>query len=123
MTNDRPNTPALGTDIESPSQEQWRAGVFAAADFPRPAAGTVGDLPRNAYRGPGYLNTDLSLVKRIAVPAMGRNTSVQLRIEAYNVFNTINLNNPVSNLSSSVFGRVTSARPSREIQLGARLTF
>ena len=56
----------------SPSQEQWRAGVFTAADFPRPAPGTVGNLPRNAYRGPGYLNTDLSLVKRLALPAIGR---------------------------------------------------
>jgi hypothetical protein len=123
QTNDRPNTPGVGTDIGRRSQEQWRAGVFTAADFPQPAAGTVGDLPRNAYRGPGYLNTDLSLVKRIALPAMGRHAGVQLRVEAYNVFNTVNLNNPVGNLSSSVFGRVTSARPSREIQLGARLTF
>jgi hypothetical protein len=73
--------------------------------------------------GPGYLNTDLSLVKRIALPTMGRNAGVQLRVEAYNLFNTINLNSPVGNLSSTVFGRVTSARPSREIQLGVKLTF
>jgi hypothetical protein len=123
QTTDRPNTPSFGTDIGSPSQEEWRAGVFTASDFPRPAAGTVGDLPRNAYRGPGYLNTDLSLVKRIALPTMGRNAGVQLRVEAYNLFNTINLNSPVGNLSSTVFGRVTSARPSREIQLGVKLTF
>jgi hypothetical protein len=123
QTNDRPNLPTFGTDIGRPSQEQWRAGVFSAADFPKPAAGTVGNLPRNAYVGPGYLNTDLSLVKRIALPAMGRDAGVQVRVEAYNLFDTINLNNPVGNLSSTVFGRVTSARPSREIQLGVRFTF
>jgi hypothetical protein len=123
QNNDRPNTPAAGTDLGNPSQELWRSGVFAAADFPRPAPGTVGDLPRNVYRGPGYLNTDLSLVKRVAVPALSRDAGVQIRVEAYNLFNTVNLNNPVTNLSSSLFGRVTSARPSREIQLGLRFTF
>jgi hypothetical protein len=123
QNNDRPNAPTFGTDIGSPSQEEWRAGVFTAADFPRPASGTAGNLARNAFRGPGYLNTDLSLVKRIAVPAIGRDAGVQLRVEAYNLFNTVNLNNPVTNLSSGLFGRVTSARPSREIQLGLRFTF
>jgi hypothetical protein len=123
QNTDRPKAPGFSTDLGSPSQEEWRAGVFTAADFPRPAAGTVGDLPRNAYRGPGYLNTDLSLVKRMALPMIGRDAGVQVRLEAYNLFNTINLNDPVSNLSNSLFGRVTSARPSREIQLGLRFTF
>jgi hypothetical protein len=123
QNNDRPNAPASGTDLGSPSQEQWRAGVFTATDFPKPAPGTVGNLARNAYRGPGYLNTDLSLVKRVALPALTRDAGVQIRVEAYNLFNTINLNNPVTNLSSGLFGRVTSARPSREIQLGLRFTF
>jgi hypothetical protein len=123
QNTDRPNTPSFGTDLGSPSQEQWRAGVFTAADFGRAAPGTVGDLPRNAYRGPGYLNTDLSLVKRLAVPAIGRDAGVQLRVEAYNLFNTINLTNPTTNLSSTLFGRVTSARPSREVQIGVRITF
>jgi hypothetical protein len=78
---------------------------------------------RHYHRGPGYLNTDLSLVKRMASPMIGRDAGGQVRLEAYNLFNTINLNDPVSNLSNRLFGRVTSARPSREIQLGLRFTF
>jgi len=123
QNNDRPNLPGFGTDLGSPSQEQWRTGVFTAADFPKPAPGTVGTLPRNAYTGPGYLNTDLSLVKRFAVPALGSEAGAQLRLEAYNLFDTVNLNNPVTNLTNINFGRVTSARPSREIQVGVRFTF
>jgi len=123
QNNDRPNLPSFGTDLGSPSQEKWRAGVFTAADFPKPAPGTVGTLPRNGYTGPGYLNTDLSLVKRLAVPALGSDAGAQLRLEAYNLFDTINLNNPVTNLTNINFGRVTSARPSREIQVGVRFTF
>lgn len=123
QNNDRPNTPAFGTSLGNPSREQWLAGVFRAADFPRPAPGTVGDLPQNAFIGPGYLSTDLSLVKRVAIPAFGRDAAVQVRLETYNLFNTVNLNNPVNNLSSGLFGRVTSARPSREIQLGVRFNF
>lgn len=123
QNNDRPNTPSFGTDIGRPSQEQWLAGVFTAADFPRPAPGTVGTLPRNAYIGPGYLNIDFSVVKRVALPGVGRDGGLQIRLETFNLFNTVNLNNPNGNLSSSLFGRVTSARPSREIQLGVRFSF
>ena len=123
QNNDRPNTPAFGGDIGNPSQEEWLAGVFTAADFTRPAPGTVGTLARNLYYGPGYLNTDLSVIKRIDLPVIGQNASMQFRLETYNLFNTVNLNNPNGNLSSSLFGRVTSARPSREIQLGVKLIF
>jgi hypothetical protein len=123
QNDDRPNTPSFGTRLSSPSEDEWLAGVFRAADFPRPAAGGIGDLPRNSHYGPGYLNTDLAVAKTVRVPALARNAAMQIRIETYNLFNTVNLNNPTNNLTSALFGRVTSARPSREVQLGLRFTF
>jgi hypothetical protein len=58
---------------------------------------------------------DLRLSSRVAA---------QLRVEATNVLNTVNLNNPGTNLGApATFGRIRTARDMRRIQLGARLSF
>ena len=124
MTNDRPNAPAGGTNLGSPSQDEWLAGVLNAADFGKPEAGAVGSLGRNAYRGPKYNNLDFSFFKNLPLPWFGsRNSNVQIRIEVFNLFNTVNFNNPVANIANTAFGRVQSQRAAREIQLGARFQF
>src|SRR6266478_7140291 len=43
-----------------------------------------GNLGRNAVYGPGFSNTDLSIVKNLALAGAAR---LQFRIEAFNVFN------------------------------------
>ncbi len=63
VTNDRPNAPAGGTDLGSPSQDEWLAGVLNAADFGKPEAGAVGSLGRNAYRGPKYQQPGLLVLQ------------------------------------------------------------
>ena len=124
VNNDRVNLPASGTDLGNPSQEDWLAGVLNAADFTNPAPMTFADQQRNAFRGPGYKNMDLSLFKNFDFAGFsGRRSSVQIRIEAFNAFNWVNLNNPVSNTNSANFGRVTSARAMRVVQLGAKWLF
>lgn len=104
--------------------------MLNAADFPLPSAGTMGSLPRNVYYGPSYFSTDLSLFKNVSLRAFGgREQTIQLRLEAYNVFNTLNLGNPSSNVAASDFGRVTGLRTpgglpgARLIQLGAKFMF
>lgn len=122
--NDRVNLPAGGIDLGGTSQQQWLAGVFNAADFTNPAPGTFGNQPRNAFRGPGYRSMDLSLFKNFnAGRISGRASTVQVRLEAFNAFNWVNLNNPVANRNATNFGRVTSARPMRVVQLGAKWMF
>jgi hypothetical protein len=49
-----------------------------------------GNLERNPVRGPGFYNTDLSLIKRTRISK----TTLELRVEAFNVFNHPNLGNP-----------------------------
>jgi hypothetical protein len=67
---------------------------------------------------------DLSLSKNLAFPWFGARTStLQLRLEAYNVFNTVNLNNPTGAIESINFGRVTGTAQQRILQLGARFYF
>jgi len=89
-----------------------------------PAAGQLGTLGRNTFRGPRYFSTDLSLFKNIKFPwFVSKEATLQLRAEAFNVFNTRNLNNPSGNLASSAFGKSTWAKTPRVVQLGVKLIF
>jgi hypothetical protein len=124
VNNDRVNLPASGTDLGDPSQQDWLSGVMTATDFTNPAVMTFADQPRNAFRGPGYKSVDLSLFKNVDFAAFsGRRSTVQIRLEAFNAFNWVNLNNPASNTNNANFGRVTSARPMRVVQLGLKWMF
>jgi len=124
LTNDRVNLPPGGTDLGSPSQQDWLNGVLDPADFTNPAPGTVANQPRNAFRGPGYKNVDLSLFKNVRLPGFnGRDTTVQIRLEAFNAFNWVNFFNPSGTVNGGSFGRVTGARGMRVIQLGAKWMF
>jgi hypothetical protein len=128
VNNDRVNLPSYGTDLGDPSLEEWVAGVFTAADFTTPATGGVADQPRNAFRGPAFRNADISLVKNIGFRGLsGRDSRVQVRLEAFNAFNWVNLNNPTTNTNAANFGRVTSARGGtggpRVVQLGLKYLF
>jgi Carboxypeptidase regulatory-like domain len=128
---DRVNLPSYGTDLGSISDEQWLAGGLNASDFPLPESGTLGTLPRNVYYGPSYFTTDFSLFKNIEMRLFGSDTqTLQLRIEAYNLFDTLNLNNPVTNTAAVNFGVVTSLRTpggglpgSRLAQVGLKFLF
>jgi len=51
-----------------------------------------GNLPRNAFYGPGYSNLDLSLSK--TTPLRGR-FSLELRLDVFNVLNHPNFTNPL----------------------------
>jgi hypothetical protein len=119
---DRPNVASFG-DSKDGSNDDFLAGIFTASDFPKPAPGTNGTLGRNTFRGPRYFNVDMALVKSIDFPALGKSSNLQLRIEAFNLFNTVNLNNPVNDLSNPNFGKSTSALPGRIVQFAARLQF
>jgi hypothetical protein len=92
-----PNRPNLIGDPDGPrTRDQWfNAAPIGdpASAFSRPAAGTFGDLERNALRGPGYWRTDASLFKNFPLPGDRR---IEVRIEAVNIFNHVNLGFPDS---------------------------
>ncbi len=129
VTGDRMNA-GPGAQIDDPSQEEWLAGVLNASDFSNPATGTNATTPRNSFRGPGFRNLDFSLMKNFRVPGVSTPTStVQVRVELFNAFNWVNLNNPVSNVDSTVFGQVRGSRGNgvtggpRVVQLGVKWMF
>jgi hypothetical protein len=128
VNNDRVNMPSFGAHIGNKTLDQWVAGVFTTADFTLPAQGEIGNEPRNAFRGPGFRNADISLVKNFSLKSFtGRSSRVQVRLEAFNAFNWVNLNNPVSNTANADFGKVTGARGGtggpRVIQIALKYMF
>jgi hypothetical protein len=97
--------------------EQW----FNTAAFSRPVAFTYGNAGRNIVRGPGILSTDLSVIRNVL---FGGTRSLQLRLEAFNLFNQPIWNDPDMNMSSATYGRIITTRsPMRELQLGVKFSF
>jgi len=83
----------------------------------------VGNLGRNPLDGPGYWNLDLGISKNFRIREQ---QSVELRGELFNAFNHPNLGfNAGVGLQFDLPGaaRLTSAYPSREIQLSLRYAF
>jgi Carboxypeptidase regulatory-like domain len=75
--------------------------------FVVPTYGTYGNLGRNQITGPGFGDVDLSLVKN--TPIYKDRVRAQFRVEMFNVFNHVNLAQPLANLGyGSLFGASTS---------------
>ena len=96
---------------------------FNTAAFAVPALGTFGNSGRNNLIGPGSFNTDLAILKRFSPWRSERAGAFEFRAEAFNVFNFVNLGQPVSALNSPVFGQINSAGPARIFQFGLRYDF
>jgi hypothetical protein len=103
-------------DVGKRTINQW----FNTAAFAQPAAGAFGSSKRNILRGPGLNNLDLAAFKNFDV---WRGTRVQFRLESFNALNHTQFSGVSTNLTSSNFGVVTSARPGRINQLGLKFIF
>jgi hypothetical protein len=89
--------------------------------FVRPANGTFGNSPRNAYRNPGEMQWDIALFKNFNA---GGNRRIQFRAEMFNFLNHPNLGGIDSNPLSGTFGRITSKDGNRrDTQLSLRFLF
>jgi len=117
---DRPNAPTTGTIKSSFSQSEFLNGLFPASTFPAPTPGQSGTLGRNTFRGPRYSAVDLSLARTFAVR---EKKQLQVRLEAFNAFNQVNLYLPNADLSLGNFGKSTQAFEARTLQGGVRFIF
>jgi hypothetical protein len=75
---------------------------------------------RNSLMAPGYKDADVSLFRVLNIKERAQ---VQLRAEAFNVFNTVNFGGPHPYFVDSLFGKITSAASPRILQAGVRITF
>jgi len=99
------------------------------AAFQAPARGTWGTLPRNALRGPGLWQLDISASKQTGIT---EGVGLEFRAELFNVFNRAQYANPNTNFSNlGTFGTITSVvntNPTgssgpRQVQFALRLKF
>ncbi len=120
---DYPNAPSFGRSIPT-GRQSFLQGVFSASDFPRPQPGQAGNLGRNVFTGPGLANVNMNVSKAFRIPWFtGEGASLEVRGELFNVFNRVNLSNPVSDLSSGLFGRSVSQSLPRAVQFGVHFAF
>ncbi len=97
--------------------------AFNAACFSLPALGQLGNAPRRFFYGPGIANFDMAILK--SVPFGGSRT-LQLRLEAFNVFNHPQFYGPSAvngNIASPDFGHIEQAANPRFMQLGVKVSF
>ncbi len=92
----------------------------------------LGNTGRNQFRGPGYIQDNVSLAKSFH---LYHETALEARVEAFQLSNTPQFNNPnVGSISASNFGQVTSTLGSgqgsvngigggRSLQGSLRITF
>jgi len=131
VQTDRPNRPA-NLRTSGFSNQDFVNGALSLSTFcpgglvpfylgtPCVPVGTDGDLGRNAFRGPSFKSVDLGLFKNTKVR---ENLNIQFRAEAFNLFNRVNLFNPIGDLGSPLFGKSVSAFAPRQIQLGLKVVF
>jgi len=130
--SDYPDTPAFGNNRTGLSRSDYQSGIFKCAGstnctsvFPSPALGVEGNLGRNTFHGPGYANTDFSVIKNIRIPwFLGtEGAKIQFRTEFFNLFNRVNLTNVNNQVNGAAFGKSTSTYPARDVQFALRLSF
>ncbi|MFZ1700497.1 MAG: carboxypeptidase-like regulatory domain-containing protein [Pyrinomonadaceae bacterium] len=120
IAGNRPNILCDPNQGGAQTQQQW----FNTACFePKPltTATNIVNIPgtsgRGVVQGPPTKRVDLTLSKNIR---FGESYRIQLRGEAFNLFNWTNFRSLSTNVTSSTFGQVTSVRDPRVIQLAAK---
>jgi hypothetical protein len=100
-----------------------------------PSLATYGTLPRNFFRGPSYINFDVTFAKTTSIT---ERVKLEIRADFFNIFNHANFLSPGItnngdgtfsgggdgvNPNADNFGQSTSTFDPRIIQLAARITF
>ncbi len=95
---------------------------FAGQVFFNVPAGSTSGIGRTLINGPRTYNVNTAVLKNIR---FGETIRVQLRGEAFNLFNNTNFfnNTQFSNIRSTTFGQITSSGAARILQFAFRFEF
>jgi hypothetical protein len=119
----RPNQ-ICNAELSRPSLSEW----FNTNCFVEPPAGELGNAPRGAVSGPGFINTDFSVIKHFPIHEAAQ---LDFRTEIFNLFNHPQFGTPGSSNCSSCptmgtpgFGAInTTVNNPRLVQFAAKLVF
>lgn len=118
---------SIRADVRSASGagcKQFQGQFFCPATTPvfanDPTGPKFGNSPRNGFRGEAQEYFDASLFKNLH---FAENLNVQLRVQAYNVFNHRNGYRPRNDIGDSLFGQDTFEQRRRQLEFGVRVIF
>ncbi|HEU5457570.1 MAG TPA: carboxypeptidase regulatory-like domain-containing protein, partial [Terracidiphilus sp.] len=106
-----------------PEGTLWPTDGTAPTPGPLPSTPGVG---RNAFYGPRYWDADFTLTKAFGLPNMkvlGENARLELRANAYNLFNKLNLTGVDTGITDTYFGGARGVLGSRTVELEAHFKF
>lgn len=93
---------------------------LAPAAFAAAPVGQDGNLRKNSLVGPRFVDWDAALFRSVNIH---EGVALQFRAEYFNVLNHTNFADPGTTVTSSSFGRITTANDPRIGQLSLKLTF
>jgi hypothetical protein len=128
-------------DPNLPEEDQLHFNPRAFA-FPQAFSttrGNFGDVPDGILRQPGWWNWDVTVARNFRVPQLGRDATLKLQLQLYNIFNLVQFTTMNTNLTfqddpavpgvdnllltSTTHGRYTAAIPPRQFGVTVRLDF
>jgi Carboxypeptidase regulatory-like domain len=86
-----------------------------------PFGNVVSNTGRGTVNGPPTKRFDFSVFKNIRIGEGSK--KIQLRGEAFNIFNHTNFRTTTASITSAQYGQITAVRDPRTIQLGAKFIF
>jgi hypothetical protein len=105
-------------------QQFFNTACFERNPATTPTPTNLINVPGNAGRGiingPRTFRTDFTLTKNIR---FGESMSLQLKAEAFNIFNTVNFRTLSLNVTAANFGQVLTTRDPRTMQFGVKFNF
>ena len=119
VTNQRADLVAGASGYGAKTITQW----LDRNAFAPPALGTLGNSPRGGWRGPSHWGIDMVVARMFN---LGTGHQIEARLEAFNITNHNNYDNPVTTLSASTFGQILGLAPGwepRVMQFGLKYTF
>ena len=81
---------------------------------------TYGTFGRNALRGPGAFNANLSIAK---IFRFHETAELEFRVDAFNVFNNVEFSSPDTNIGDQSFGQISNTADPRIMQVALHLKF
>lgn len=116
----RPLTLCDGNVGGAQTAQQWFNTSCYRPNTATPIPNVIGNAARGGVNGPPTFRTDLTLSKSFS---FGENMRLQLRGEAFNIFNRTNFRAVSTNITAANFGQVISVRDPRQLQFGAKFYF
>lgn len=110
-----------GVEIGLPRDQRSTTQYFNTEAFTIPAAGKFGNAGRNTIIGPGTNSLSLSLRKSFNLDENGRRISFSWQVS--NALNHPNWSGIGTTVNSITYGRITSVRGMRSMQMSLRMNF